>query len=67
MLPVNLLMLASLEERSTHREFNCFLEAGDEDGLEEEDLADEATRDIFALFWEAVALQAVKAFPCFWK
>jgi len=46
----NLLLLASLEERSTNREFGCFLEAGDGDGLEKDVLADEAARDGFALF-----------------
>jgi len=33
--------------------------------LEEEFLADEATRNRFALFWEAVAKLEVEAFPCF--
>jgi len=31
----------------------------------EEVLADEATRDKFALFWEAMAELEVKTFPCF--
>jgi len=39
----------------------------DEDDLEEELLGDEATRNRFALFWEAIAEPEVKAFPCFWK
>jgi len=43
----------------------CFLRAGDRDDLEEEFLADEATGDGFALFWEAVAELEVEAFPCF--
>ena len=34
---------------------------GDEDGLEEDNLADEATGDGFALFWGAVALLVEKA------
>ena len=64
-LLVNLLLLASLEERSTHRELNCFLEAGDRDGLEEDILVDEAARNRFILFWETVAGPEVEAFPCF--
>ena len=31
------------------------------------DLADEATRDVFVLIWEAMALLVVEALPCFWK
>jgi len=60
-------LLASLEERSTHRVLGCFLGAGDGDDLEEEFLADEATRDEFALFWGAVAELEMEAFPCFRK
>jgi len=48
---VNLLLLASLKEKFTHEEFDCSLGAGNRDGLEG-DLADKATRDVFALFWE---------------
>jgi len=62
---VNLPLLASLEERSTHRELGCFLEAGDKDNLEEGLLADKTTGDGFALFWEAIAGIEVEAFPCF--
>ena len=62
---VNLLLLASLEERSTHRVLDCFLGAGDGDDLREEFLADEAARDEFALFWEAMAGPEVEAFSCF--
>jgi len=40
---------------------------GDGDDLEEEFLADEATRDEFALFWEAVAGLEVEALSCFWE
>jgi len=58
-------LLASLEERSTHRVLGCFLRAGDRDGLEKEFLADEAARDGFALFWEAMTELEVEAFPCF--
>jgi len=38
---------------------------GGRDGLEEGFLADEATGDGFALFWEAIAVLEVKASPCF--
>ena len=47
---VNLLLLASLEERSIRRVLDCLLGAGDGDDLEEEFLVDEAARDGFALF-----------------
>ena len=47
---VNLLLLASLEERSTHRVLDCFLEAGVGDDLKEEFLVGEATGDVFVLF-----------------
>jgi len=60
-----LLLLASLEERSTCRELGCFLGAGDGDNFEKEVLVDEATRDGFALFWMAVARTEVEAFSCF--
>ena len=65
LLLVNLLLLASLEERSTHGELGCFLEAGDEDDLEKDVLVDEATRDKFVLFWKAVAEPEIEAFTCF--
>jgi len=58
-------LLASLEERSTHRELGCFFGVGDRDGLEKNDLADEATRDVFVLLWKTVPLPAVEAFSCF--
>jgi len=58
-------LLASLEEKFTHGEFDCFLGARDGDGLEGDDLVDEATGDVFALFWEAVALPVEEAFSCF--
>ena len=54
-LLVNLPLLASLEERSTHEELDYFLEMGDRNGLEEDVLVDEATRDEFVLFWDIVA------------
>ena len=50
LLLVNLLLLASLEEKSTHRELGCFLGAGDRDDFEKEVLVDKATGDGFALF-----------------
>jgi len=40
---------------------------GDGDDLEEEFLVDKATRNMFALFWEAVAGPEVEAFPYFWE
>jgi len=43
-------LLASLEEKSTCGVLGCFLGAGNVGDLEEEFLADEATRDEFALF-----------------
>jgi len=46
---VNLPLLISLEERSTHGELNCFLEVENRDDLED-DLANEAARNVFALF-----------------
>jgi len=58
-------LLASLKEKSTHRELGCFFEAGDRDSLEENDLVDENARDVFVLFWKAVTLPAVEAFPYF--
>ena len=64
LLLVNLPLLASLEERSTHRVLSCFLGAGDRDNFKEV-LADETARDRFALFCEAVAKLEVEAFPCF--
>jgi len=54
-----------LEERSTYGELGCFLKARDRDNLEEDVLADEATRDEFFLFWEAVVGPEVEAFPYF--
>ena len=62
---VNLLLLASLEERSICGELGYFLEVGDRDNLEEGFLADKATKDRFVLFWEAVAELEVEAFLCF--
>ena len=66
-LLVNLPLLASLEERLTCGVLDCFLEAGNGDDLEEKFLADEATRDVFFLFQEAIAGSEMEAFPCFWE
>ena len=65
LLLVNLPLLASLKERSTHEELDCFLGARDGDDLEKEVLVDKATRDRFTLFWEVIAKPEVKAFFCF--
>ena len=62
---VNLLLLASLEERSTYGELDCFLEVRSRDDLEKDALVDEATRDRFTLFWEAMAGPEMEAFSCF--
>ena len=62
---VNLLLLASLEERSTCRVLDCFLGVGDRNDLEEGFLVDEATGDEFVLFWEAIAGLEMKVFPYF--
>jgi len=56
--------LASLEERSTYGELDCFLGAGNSI-LEGDDLADEATKNTFALFRAAMTLPAEKTLPCF--
>ena len=63
LLLVNLLLLASLEKRFTCRELDCFLRVEDDD-LKEDDLVNEATGDIFALFWETAVK---KALSYFWK
>jgi len=60
-------LLASLKEKSTCREFSCFFEAEDKDGLEEDDLADKATKDVFALLWEAIVLLVMEVLSCFQK
>ena len=62
---VNLLLLASLEERSICGESDCFLGAKDRDDLEEDILMDEAIRDKFALFWKTMAGPEMEAFPYF--
>ena len=63
---VNLLLLASLEERFTYRKLDCILGARN-NMLEGENLADEAVENVFALVWEAVTLPAEEALFCFWK
>ena len=62
---VNLPLLASLEERFTHRVLGCFLRVGDEDNLEKGFLVDEAARDEVALFWGAMVVLEIEVFPCF--
>jgi len=64
-LLVNLPLLASLEERSTHGVLGCFLGAEDRDGLEEGFLADKAAENGFALLWKAMTEPEVETFPCF--
>ena len=63
---VNLPLLASFEKKFTYSELDCFLEV-ENNCLEEDNLADEATRDVFALFSETVTLLAKEAVSCFWK
>jgi len=58
-------LLASLEERSTCREFDCFLGVGDSDSLKGDDLVDKVARDEFALFWKAAELPVEEALSCF--
>jgi len=53
-----------LEERFIYGELGCFLGVEDRNDFEEV-LADEATRNGFALFWEAMAGPEVEAFSCF--
>ena len=65
LLLINLPLLASLKERFTHRELDYFLRVEDRNNLEKDVLVNEATRDGFILFWEAMAEPEVKAFPCF--
>ena len=65
LLLVNFPLLASLEKRSTCRELNCFLRAGNRNNLKKEILVNEVAGNGFALFWEAVIELEVKAFPYF--
>ena len=58
-------LLASLEERSTHRVLGCFLGAGDRDGFEEEFWVDKVAGAEFALVWKAMTELEVEAFSCF--
>ena len=62
---VNLPLLASLKERSTYRVLGYFLGAGNKGNLEKEFLVDEAARDGFVLFWRAMGVLEIEAFPCF--
>ena len=61
---VNLPLLASSEERFTYKVLDCFLKVEDRDDFKKV-LTDEATRNRFTLFWEAIAEQDVEAFSCF--
>jgi len=54
-----------LEERFPCGELDYFLEAGNGDCLEEDDLVDEIAKDRFALFWKIAALSAEEALLCF--
>ena len=67
LLLVNLLLLASLEEKSTYRELDYFLKVGDKklDVLEDNNLVDKAVGDIFTLFWESTVLLAKKVLSGF--
>jgi len=60
-------LLASLEERFTYKELDCFLEVVDKvlNVLEDNNFANKATEDIFDLFWEPIVLPAKKALSCF--
>jgi len=51
-------------ERSTHEKLDFFLEV-ENNMLKDNDLVDEATENVFALFWEAIALLVEKALSCF--
>jgi len=53
---VNLLLLASLEERFIYEKFDYFLGAENEDGVERDNLVDKATRNRFALSWRTMTL-----------
>jgi len=53
-----------LEERSTYKVLDFFLKAGDRDDFKKV-LVDEATGNVFALFWRAMVGLEVKTFPCF--
>jgi len=46
-------LLASLEERSTHRESNCFFGVENKKlaTLKDDNLADKTAENVFALFW----------------
>ena len=62
----NLLLLASLEERSTYRELACFLGVKD-NGLDRDNLIDKTIRDKFVLFWKTIEFLVVEALSCFQK
>ena len=64
LLLVNLPLLASLEKRSTYGELDCFLEV-ENNVLEGKKLIEEATRNMFVLFWNTIVLLAKKTLPYF--
>ena len=66
LLLVNLLLLASLEKRSICRKLNYFQRIKYE-SLKGDNVVDKATRDVFALFQEAIKLLAVEVLSCFQK
>ena len=65
LLLVNLLLLASLEKRSTCRVLSYFLRVKNVNDLEKEFLVDKTTGNVFVLFWEAMAEPEVEAFLAF--
>jgi len=64
LLLINLLLLANLKKKSIHEKLDCFLKV-ENNILKEDNLVDEAARDIFALFWKATPLLVEKALSCF--
>ena len=61
---VNLLLLASLEEKSIYGELAYFLGVED-NSLDRDNLVDKAIRDKFVLFWKAIEFSVVEALPYF--
>ena len=64
LLLINLLLLANLKKKSIHEKLDCFLKV-ENNMLKEDNLVDEAVRDIFALFWKTTPLLVEKALSCF--
>ena len=69
LLLVNLTLSASFEEKSTYREFDCFLIVGDNelDILKGNNLADKTTKDNWNSFRKAADFVKIKALSCFLK